>query len=86
MNTIVGYVYDKLYGDGGGYPSCLGGSDPAVHGGIHHHHDQPVDPAEERALLRGWAHESNYDQISRAARTAGRWPTVTCALLIPQWP
>ena len=21
MNTIVGYVYDKLYGDGGGYPS-----------------------------------------------------------------
>ena len=21
MNTIVGYVYDMLYGDGGGYPS-----------------------------------------------------------------
>ena len=21
MNTIVGYIYDKLYGDGGGYPS-----------------------------------------------------------------
>jgi multiple sugar transport system permease protein len=21
MNTIVGYVYDKLYADGGGYPS-----------------------------------------------------------------
>ena len=22
MNTIVGYVYDMLYGDSGGYPSC----------------------------------------------------------------
>ena len=21
MNTMVGYVYDMLYGDGGGYPS-----------------------------------------------------------------
>jgi multiple sugar transport system permease protein len=21
MNTIVGYIYDMLYGDGGGYPS-----------------------------------------------------------------
>ena len=21
MNTIVGYVYDMLYGEGGGYPS-----------------------------------------------------------------
>ena len=21
MNTIVGYIYDRLYGEGGGYPS-----------------------------------------------------------------
>ena len=54
MNTIVGYVYDMLYGDSGGYPVLRlgGGADPVRHRADHHLH-QPAGQQKHVALLRG---------------------------------
>ena len=53
MNTIVGYVYDMLYGDSGGYPVlCLrGGNHPVCHRPDHHLH-QPAGQPETRSLYQ----------------------------------
>ena len=57
MNTIVGYIYDMLYGDSGGYPSYAPFSvqpdpHPVRHRADHHLH-QPAGEQEARPLLKG---------------------------------
>ena len=52
MNTIVGYIYDMLYGNSGGYPSYASAA-AIVLFVTYHHVYQPIGKPQKRALLRG---------------------------------
>ena len=60
MNTIVGYVYDMLYGDSGGFPSYASAQHhPVCHRADHHLH-QPPGQQETYLLLRRCWYGSNF--------------------------
>ena len=55
MNTIVGYVYDMLYGDSGGYPSYASAAAiiPVRHCADHHLHQPACHPQAGHGLKEG---------------------------------
>ena len=76
MNTIVGYVYDMLYGDSGGYPVlCFRGGNPSVCDRSDDHLHQPSRQQKTCALLKGrplWTKELDYGQTEE--RATGKKP------------
>lgn len=73
MNTIVGYIYDMLYGDSGGYPSYASAAAILLlrHRADHHLH-QPAGEQEARPLLKGGGRRGLQKRSKKAARLRDR--------------
>jgi ABC-type glycerol-3-phosphate transport system permease component len=89
MNTMVGYIYDMLYGDSGGYPSFASAAChyPVRHRADHHLH-QPAGEPEARPLLRGGDtvdSHTDYKQIELAARRRRAVRRAVTYVLLALW-
>ena len=75
MNTIVGYIYDMLYGNSGGYPSYrIGRGHNTVRYSADHNLYKPYCQQKARSLLmeRPMEKHTDYAKIEKQARIRSR--------------